>query len=176
MELIESKTATSSQASIEFVSIPQSFTDLVILISGRSTRAGEVRDEFQIRFNSNTANYSGRFLQGGGSGTPVTGTGNGTAAFTRVEATAAGATSNTFSNATVYIANYTGSTFKSITADMVTENNATEAYQKLVVGLWSDTSAITSILVFPEVGQIAAGTIISLYGILKGSDGIVTTS
>jgi hypothetical protein len=55
------------------------------------------------------------------------------------------ATSNTFGNTSVYIPNYAGSNFKSISIDGVTENNATAALQFFNAGLFKSTSAITSI-------------------------------
>jgi hypothetical protein len=57
----------------------------------------------------------------------------------------ASSTSSTFSNGEFYIPNYAGSTNKSISMDLVMENNATAGYQSLTAGLWSNTSAITSI-------------------------------
>jgi hypothetical protein len=37
MKLIESKTLGTAASSIEFTSIPQTFTDLVVLVSSRQT-------------------------------------------------------------------------------------------------------------------------------------------
>ena len=39
MKLIESKTLVSTTSEVEFVSIPQSFTDLTVLISARTSSA-----------------------------------------------------------------------------------------------------------------------------------------
>jgi hypothetical protein len=60
--------------------------------------------------------------------------------------------------------------------DTVSENNATAAFQRIIAGLNNSTAAITSINFFPSSGNFVAGSTISLYGITKGSDGIVTTS
>jgi hypothetical protein len=175
MKLIESKTLATATASIEFTSIPQTFTDLVMVISARSSRATEIRDEVQIQFNGDTSsNYSTRTLRGSGSAA-ISNTG-GTTALTRLDVPASGATSNTFGNQSVYIPNYTSAVAKSASTDSVMENNATESYQYIIAGLWNNTAAITSILLKPEVGQFTTGSMVSLYGILKGSDGIVTTS
>ena len=38
-------------ASIDFTSIPGTYTDLLVLISARSTRSTDYRDELFIRFN-----------------------------------------------------------------------------------------------------------------------------
>jgi hypothetical protein len=175
MTLIESKVLSSAAASIEFTSIPQDGTDLVLLISGRSSRSGQIRDELFVGFNNNTSGYTLRALRGNGSTTDSNTNGSSTY-FGRMDMPAASATSNTFSNISVYIPNYAGSTNKSISGDSVMENNATESWQQIVAGLWSNTAAITSIQLKPEVANFEAGTTVSLYKITKGSDGIVTTS
>ena len=174
MTLIESKTLGTAQASIEFTSIPQTFTDLVAVCSIRTNRAAN-EDQVQIAINGVTTNQNSRELFGTGSGV-----GTGTTALIFFYAAAANATSNTFGNGAVYIPNYTGSTNKSFSMDSVGENNATAAYQHIGAGLWSQTTAISSLRFEPRPAlggtQLLAGSIISLYGILKGSDGIVTTS
>jgi hypothetical protein len=170
MKLIESKTLGTAAASIEFTSIPQTFTDLVVVCSLRGDQ--NANNGFtNIGFNSSTSNFSTRFLQGDGSGAASSTGTRGIAYLSN-----AFYTSNTFDSTTVYIPNYTGSTNKSFSADSVVENNATSGWQFLVAGLWSNTAAITSIQITPNTGNFIAGSIISLYGVLKGSDGIVTTS
>ena len=169
MELIESKTLGADAASIEFTSIPSTFTDLVILISARSN-LGSLGDLF-ISFNGSTASFTGRNLDGsgssvgGGANARYVGTINGTPQ-----------TANTFGSYAIYIPNYAGATNKSFSVDSVTENNATLAIQTIGAGLWSSTAAITSVAFTPSSGSLVTGTTASLYGVLKGSDGIVTTS
>jgi hypothetical protein len=175
MQLIETKTLGAAAASIEFTSIPQDGTDLLLFISGRGTRSGADRDNFQIRFNSITSGYSARLLQGNGA-TVATAADSSQALITRISMPAATTTSNTFGNATVYIPNYTAAVNKSVSIDSVTENNATTAYQQIIATIMTNTAAITSIYIEPEVSDILAGSVFSLYKITKGSDGIVTTS
>jgi hypothetical protein len=168
MKLIESKTLGTAAASIEFTSIPQDGTDLVAFMSLRG--AG---DELQLSFNNSTTSFSQRYLRGAGSG--------GVASFTVTRFLGAltpnTATANTFGNSSLYIPNYSGSTNKSFSLDNVTENNSSVAYQEIGAGLWSDTSAITTITFNLVSGlNLLTGSTISLYKITKGSDGIVTTS
>jgi hypothetical protein len=172
MTLIETKTLGTAAASIEFTSIPQTFTDLVILSSLRSDGTNGV-DVAKLEFNGVTTDYSRRVLQGDGSST-----------FSFTSTTAALSvisdglnTANTFGNSTCYIPNYTSSNFKSFSVDSVSENNGATGYQSLYAQLWSNTSPITSFLVSVLVASnFVAGSTISLYGITKGSDGIVTVS
>jgi hypothetical protein len=169
MTLIETKTLGTAAASIEFTSIPQTFTDLVFLISLRST--ADV-DFLSLAFNSSTANFTQRLLVGGGESSASQTLNNAVTAITNPSTT----TANTFSNASFYIPNYAGSTNKSFSLDIIFENNAILGRQQIHAGLWSDTAAITSISFTVGSSTFVANSTISLYGILKGTDGIVTTS
>jgi hypothetical protein len=176
MKLIESKTLGTAQASIEFTSIPQTFTDLFVMVSGRSSGSGNT-DDCGVTVNGTTSGYSGRALQGSGSAASSFTDIAGGARFAYLFSVSANSsTANTFGNGSIYIPNYTGSTNKSFSFDSVDEGNATAQRQTLAAGLLSNTAPITSIKIGPENGNFAIGSMISLYGITKGSDGIVTTS
>ena len=171
MKLIETKTLGAAAASIEFTSIPQTYTDLVVLVSCRTTTAS-VGGLLDLTFNSQTSNRSSRNLLGDGASTSsATST-----AMRGGRFNGATSTSNTFSNSYLYIPNYAGASAKTSSVDGVIENNATDTRMDIVANLWNDTSAITSIKFTEPGGDLVAGSTISLYGILKGSDGIVTTS
>jgi hypothetical protein len=165
--LISSVTVGAGGASsIDFTSIPQTFTDLVIVYSGRSSGNDT---EFQIRFNSSTSNYTVRYLAGSGSSAY---SGNLTAYSLTAQVSWNAATSNTFGSTIITIPNYAASTNKSWSADSVSENNATTAYQTLYAGVWADTSAITSITL-RDIGtdnHVQYSTAY-LYGLTKGSGG-----
>jgi hypothetical protein len=169
MQLIESKTLGTSADSIVFTNIPQDGTDLVAICSMRERDTNTFT--LAISLNGSLLNFSSRILQGSGSSVVSASTSSGTN-FTTL-ANPSSATANTFGNAQIYITNYAGSTNKSISIDSVTALNQTESYQRITAGLWSNTAAITS---FTMGGGLAAGSMISLYKITKGSDGIVTTS
>jgi hypothetical protein len=175
MKLIESKTLGTAQASIEFTSIPQTFTDLVVVVSARWNSGTGTAG---IRFNASDTGYSWRWLNGDGSTASSLSASSNTGNIGDFPANTT--TSNTFSSHSIYIPNYTASQNKSFSVDTVTENNATSnAFQQIVANLWSNTAAITSLslLTYNNGGlNLAVGSTASLYGILKGSDGIVTTS
>jgi hypothetical protein len=176
MRLIESKTLGTAQASIEFTSIPQDGTDLLVLAALRSSNAldGQNYGFAALSINGSTANQTRRNLVGLGSGSPESYGGTSFGLLTNGNTT----TANTFSNSSVYFANYSGSTNKSISFDTVMENNGTLAFQEIMAGLWSQTAGITS-LTFTASGSgatLVAGSTISLYKITKGSDGLVTVS
>lgn len=126
--------------SIDFTSIPSTYTDLVIKLSTRSNNAFFV-DSIGIRFNGSTSSYSFRQLFGSGASA-----GSQTASsYPENYSNGNTSTSNTFGNIEFYIPNYAGSTNKSISSDGVSENNSADAYATLTAGLWSNTAAITSI-------------------------------
>ena len=160
--LIASSTVGSGgAANIEFTSIPATYTDLLLSLSIRTNRAGAVGSYFYLSFNGSTSNFSARFLGGDGSSAS-----SGTQArLGGIEANAS-ATSSTFANNQIYIPNYTSSNYKSYSTDGVVENNATEGFDYLIAGLWSDTSAITSITITPETsGSYVQYSTAYLYGI-----------
>lgn len=175
MKLIETKTLGSAASSIEFTSIPQTYTDVVFLVSGRTTIADNIGySTFYV--NNNTSNWTTRHLQGNSSAL-VSGT---TTSVPDFFMSGGNTTANTFGSGSIYIPNYTGSANKSISIDFISENSATGAFsamQRLVAVLWSNTSAITSAQFIANAGSnFAVGTTISLYGILKGSSGGVVVS
>jgi hypothetical protein len=174
MKLIESKTLASTAASVEFTSVPQTFTDLILLMSTRGTGGVSTQLSVTLSFNgTGGTGSSNRYLIGNGTTVTSGALGNEIVWSNPASST----TADTFSNSSVYIANYTAATAKSISADAVLENNSTTAGLGLTAMLWNNTAAITSIQLASS-GSIsfATGTTFSLYGVLKGSDGIVTTS
>jgi hypothetical protein len=177
MKLIETKTLLSAVGSLTFSAIPQTFTDLVLLSSTRASGAVHVVWG-AVRFNGNTDSvYSGRELEGRGSGGVWTSSYSTTFNYA-FRSPGASATANTFNNGVLYIPNYTSSSFKSFSEDSVSENNTSNNVSMgIAAGLFSNTSPITSITCFPGGGfNFEIGCVFSLYGITKGSDGIVTTS
>jgi len=164
--LIEAQTLSSSQASITLGSggtIPQIYTDLQLLFSGRSNSSGRVSVAVNISFNGNTSNRSSKTFYAS-NGTP--GSDNFTTnIWTQDGATAASATSSTFSNYSLYVPNYTSSNYKSLSVDSVIENNAANVTIGFTAGLWSNTAAITSITLTPEFGSLIQYTSAYLYGI-----------
>jgi hypothetical protein len=171
MTLIASTTLGSGGAStITFDLIPSSFTDLLLVTSVRTNFAGE--DALLLGINNSSSGNLRRLI----------GTGNSTLSDSQttmfIASTTGTFTANTFNNGQIYFPNYSGATNKSFSADIVDENNGTSARQFLTAGLFSSTAAITKItLDNGSSGQVfIQNSTVSLYGITKGSDGIVTTS
>ena len=158
--LIASSTVGSGgAASIDFTSIPATYTDLCIKISARSASTGA--GNLTLTINGSTANFAYKFLYGDGSA--VVSTSNSTNANSINPGS--DYTANTFGNVEIYFPNYAGSTNKSYTSDGVTENNATASYTVFTAGLWSNTSAITSISLGASNGNFVQHSTAYLYGV-----------
>ena len=149
-ELISSSTVgVLGATSIDFTSIPSTFTDLCLKISARTNRV-DINDGVRVKINNSTTTYTQRALYANGaSGTSYTDT---LPLETGAGANASTSTANTFSNAEWYFPNYAGSNYKSVSIDAVVENNATTGISNMVANLWSTTTAISSLIVIPGYG------------------------
>jgi hypothetical protein len=149
----------SSTTTIQFGSIPSTYTDLRVILVGTLPSDNGVR----VQFNNNTGtNYSYTSLRG-----------NGTAA------SSSSATNSTFidmqqgwywnsasiNHNTLDIFSYTGSTFKTSLTTASLDWNGSGATTRQV-GLWRSTSAITTITFTTTATNFSAGTTATLYGIL----------
>ena len=167
LQSIYTQTASGSAASITFNNIPQTFTDIKLVISGRGEQA-QVYQQTYFRLNGDSGtNYSATSIQG---------TGSSVASYRESSQTrgslgllnGATATASVFGSVELYLPNYTNSNFKSYIVDIVTENSATLAYQQLDCGLWRNTSAVTSLQVNTFGANLTSGSTFTLYGITKG--------
>jgi hypothetical protein len=174
MKIIQFQELGSAQASITFSSIPATYTDLLILTSCRTAHTGPIWDSIRFSFNGVNTNQTNRYLYGDGASAANAAESTALIGF---GANSNSATSNTFSNASAYIANYTSAVAKSISSDGVAENNGTTGGQIFMTSLWNSTDAITSITLTPtSAANFLQYSSATLYGITKGSDGIVTVS
>lgn len=151
-------------STIDFLSIPSSYTDLQVLISARGTNASYVNFYVGIKFNNSTTNLSSRVLLGSGSSA---------ASFsdTKIYIPVSGGdtTANSFGSGQFYIPNYAGTTYKAVSAEGVSESNATAVDMYLTAGLWSNTAAINQITLYDPFSyhNFAQYSTATLYGISK---------
>ena len=157
-KLIETKTLGTAVASIEFTSIPQTYTDLKVVVSVRNTTT---ENGVLLSFNGSSANFTNFRLYG-----------SGTAAYSFsgsdlfAYAVRSDHTASTFGNTEIYIPNYTSSAYKSISIDNTSERNSAPTEMALIAGLWSNTANITSIgLASTGAGTLAVNSTFYLYGI-----------
>jgi len=151
-------------SSIEFTSIPQTYTDLCVVLSTRLTSTGGAQDTTWLNsINGNTSSFKDKVLRGDGSSASIF-VPSETPLYIGQSPTASG-TANTFASHFVYIPNYTSSNQKSISIDSVQENNSSTAYLGFTTGLWTQTSAITSLSFTTNSGNFAQYSTAYLYGI-----------
>jgi hypothetical protein len=163
--LIASSTVgASGVALIEFTSIPQTFIDLQLVYSIRESQAAAVLD-LNFYFNNSNSGYSERMAYGTGSGAAAANTSGGLINWPA--GTGSSATAGTFASGQLYISRYTGSNYKSMYSDSVSETNSANSNQILHAALWSNTSPITSIQIKPQsnTGTLVEYSTAYLYGI-----------
>jgi hypothetical protein len=155
-EPIASQTLGSAAVGVTFSSIPQGYTDLVVVVDGNTT-TGPTDNNMQFNGDAGS-NYSITGIYGDGS----------TAASFRSAANNmevggiywAGGRGNRI----VQINNYSNSTtFKTILSRV-----ASGSLIQARVGLWRNTAPITSIYIYVGASTYTAGTTFSIYGIQVG--------
>lgn len=156
---------TGSAADITFSSIPSTYTDLLVVFSGRTTGSGSRSESIYIQVNGTAGSaYSYTYLQGSGAAASSS-RGSALSYIYAGEAPQSIATSNTFGSMEIYIPNYAGSTNKVLSFSNVQEDNQTTAYITPDAGLWSNTSAISSIRIYGNASSLAQYSGAWLYGI-----------
>jgi len=168
-EAIATVTVGSGGASsIDFTSIPATYTDLFLHVSARSNRAAQL-DYWNLRFNNNSGtNYSARWLKAYGVNVLESSSNSGADKMFIGWVNGNTATSNTFASTSIYIPNYAGSANKSVSSDGATENNASgnnDFELGIIAGLWSSSSAINQVTLLPAVGTLLQYSTATLYGI-----------
>ena len=156
---------SGGSSTVSFSAIPSTYTDLLVKVSARISNSDSTWTLVQFNGDTTNGNYAYRYLEGNGT-TPSTGSFSSSAGVPGGSNNFASATSNTFGNSDLYIANYTSSNQKSSLLNGVTENNATAAYQDFSGNKWSGSSAISS-MTFTAVnsGTFAQYSTFTLYGI-----------
>ena len=153
--------------SFNLTNIPQTYTDLLVVVSGRDlTSGGGVGQTQYMTFSGDgAANYSSRWMEYNGSASVYMSSNSNQTGFRLCVINSVGATSSlTFGHYQIYIPNYTAASYKQIICDYITENNAAGAYSGQTAGLWRNTGAITSISMGTGF-SIDSNSEVTLYGI-----------
>ena len=138
---------------------------MVVKVSARSSAAVQSVN-LRITFNGTTGNRSSTRLNGSGSAATSDRYTSDAVGFNLKALSGGSSTANTFGSLELYIPNYTGSTNKPFSAFGVSETNATAAEMGVGAALWSNTSAISSVLLFDSnSGNWESGSTFHLYGI-----------
>jgi hypothetical protein len=160
---ISTQTLSSAAASVTFSGIPQTYTDLVLVISAiQSTGADQ---QCRIQFNGDTgSNYSLTYIDGNGT-SAVSGR-NTSQTNMSVYYVASPGTASPITSI-VQLQNYSNTTTNKT---MLVRAGSTASVVSAYVGLWRNTAAITSLVVTPTSGgNLQSGSTFTLYGIGAGS-------
>jgi hypothetical protein len=163
-ELIQSTVLGSDQSGIDFSSITNTYDDLVMYTSIRSTKA-VLGTTAIIRFNNDSnANYDYKQIYAFGTG--VGGYTNTNASMMFSQCPGSTNTSGIYNAGWYYIPQYRQGYWKNMGGECVYPNPSGTNWQSDVWGFtWKSTSAITSINFSMDGGNMAAGSVVSLYGI-----------
>ncbi len=159
-------TASPTGAAGSFTSIPQTYTDLVIVVKARVTSAWDI---FAMQPNGTASGYNGTYIESTGNGYTA---GRGTAEISfrggYIPGTSYG---NDWSTDVYHIHNYSDSSkWKNCLTNARFQSGVggttTSFSVQLKIGLLQSTNAITSLTYgTANGGNFASGTTVSLYGI-----------
>jgi hypothetical protein len=163
---IDTKIITSTVQAVTFTSIPQTYTDLVLIAAPKC----DAQRDLEIRVGNGSvdtgSNYS---TTAGWASTSTTGSNRNSSATYMYGNYYAGTTTTAGQNVRTYhFNNYSNTTtFKSMLARSSTASLGVD----FLVGTWRSTSAINTISIFPLSGDIVAGSTFTLYGIQNSNIG-----
>jgi hypothetical protein len=171
-KLIAKSELGSATSTVTFSSIPGTYTDLFIVVAGRSSsgNATTANADFMKMALNSTAMSSVRYLYGLGGYSPTADAkGSATSPLAVGHLADPNCTSNTFASIEIYIPNYAGTTAKSFSSTGVVEHNGAVAPMAAWAGLYSSvTSAVTSVeFTTNNAANFVSGSSFFLYGILK---------
>jgi hypothetical protein len=158
--LIEAKTLASETSAVEFLSIPNTYTDLKVIISGKNSTSSAHGGS--MIFNTDSAAVTSKYVFGDGA-SPATGDlsymYNGSVFGTN-------STTDVFNISEIYIPNYTGPHAKCYVALNGHPNQATTGYNNVITGRSvNTTSAINKVTLYPGSGNWIVKSTFYLYGI-----------
>jgi len=185
---LQTVSLSSTQSSVSFSNIPQTYTDLVVKISARSSAAA-VGDNLQVTFNGSSSGYTGLriYSNPNGGSSPLSYTWSSTYGLVGI-VDAGNETGSTFSNIEMTIPNYTSNNYKIYSVDSAEENVASaNAFIEIDAMTWANTAPITSMTftVSTSPNTFASGSEFTLYGVkslsnvfgnsIKATGGTITT-
>lgn len=157
--LLKQETLASAQAAVEFTDIPQTYTDLVAIVSARSDQSG-INRSFRVSTNGN--NPVGAMTLGDENASLYTGSGYNTCYLAGSDTNG-----NLFSATEFNVYDYTNSTgSKNIHFRTANPNPSTTAYGTAYTSAYySSSTPITSMKFTITLGNFVAGSSFYLYGI-----------
>lgn len=158
-------TLSSNYTNVNFTSISQDYTHLVLITSLRQTGAGYYANGF-IKLNNTTTGYTGNVLEGTTGSPGGFNDGAGSLTGIRIDATAGGSASTyNYNVSETWFHNYSGSAHKTGFQEIYVPNQTTnQTFIDRRGWHWANTSPITSLYIASSSIWVAGSTI-TLYGI-----------
>jgi len=148
-------------SSVSFTNIPSTYSHLQLRIIGRSASS----NYGFLRFNSDSgSNYASHFLYGDGSSAAA----SAVTSSTSIYGARMGAATSTFGASIVDILDYANTNKNKTVRTLMGNDENGSGLVLLVSGLWTSTSAISSITYIPQVSDFLQNSQFALYGI-KGA-------
>jgi hypothetical protein len=167
MQAIYTRTLTGIVYTMSFNNIPQNYTDLKLVFSGRSDTANTFDGGPSFFINNGTSGNLHSFTSIKGNGSSASSQRTVDNAVYIGEVPAANATSNTFACVEIYLPEYTTSKFKQAIIDNGSSVNSTTSFLNLRAGLIRINAPVTSIGIYGGSGNWVAGSTFTLYGISR---------
>lgn len=163
-EKISTVVCSGSQTTISFPTIPATYRDLELIVTGRTTTAATLVTNLRCQFNADTGpNYDwARWNRFGSVGS------NADNFIVIGEIAAATAPTDVANSSTVSIPDYRGTTFQKtlelVCATKTGVSSTNDFGPQAIAGFWRNTAAISSILLSLISGNFVDGTVATLYG------------
>lgn len=153
-------------ATIDFTNIPSSYTDLCLKISVRAAATNWTTTAVRITFNTvGGTSYTRKTMYNTSAGSAGSDSASGVAFLGGIGGQGSSSTGSVFAIADFYIPNYAGSAYKTVSINSISENNGTDTAQQMTAGMFSNTSAISSISIVDAFGNFNQYSTVALYGI-----------
>jgi hypothetical protein len=169
-ESIATVTATGSETSINFTSIPSTYSNLQVRINARQSSGTLTVPVIKMRFNGDTtaANYTYHILSGNGSAISSSGfTSMGEIQLYAIAGNSS--TASMFGSGITDIIDYASTSKNKTVRSMGGTDQNGSGLSQLISNAWLQTTAITSIEIYgSQTNSFASGSVFSLYGI-KGA-------
>lgn len=164
-EPIASTSTGSNTTSVTLSNIPQTFTDLVLIIGNALTTVNAYAFTFGVNGDTNS-NYSGTIISGNGSGASSTRYSNISNTSTYFTGWVSGLSTT---DAGVMILNFQNYSNTTTNKTVLARSSIAAKSVEASVWLWRSSNAINQITIYSQSGSnIASGTTFALYGIDAG--------
>jgi hypothetical protein len=162
---IASVTLSASASEVVFSGLPQTFRDLIVVAQVRSNRAATDDDLF-AQFNSDTgANYSYVRMVGRSAGASSASNINGTNQNDLGQIPAASSTSGQLANTIFQVMDYAETNKHKTTLTRTNAAGSTDV-TGAHAGRWANTSAISTIRIYPRLGSFIADSTFTVFGVI----------